>query len=113
MKMPHLELKRKLRKVGLFGDAFIHATASLPLEMKTTLLIVGRRITVETHQELTVVALRDIEAVSVTQRGMLLNLLEKLLAREGLGWNEGPVYDVWRAEYGAMALELYKQERKA
>jgi len=110
MSMAHLELKKKLLKVGLFGDVYLRATASLPLEMKATLLIIGRRYTLVTCREFSTKALRDLEAVSVAQCEMLLELLEELLSRPRLRRNDGPAHDAWRKEHGAAALALHEQE---
>lgn len=112
IRMAHLELKKKLRGVGLYGDAFVNATGSTRQELKATLLIVGRHITLATRQEITAEALSDLGAVSVIQRGMLLDLLGKLLARPSLRWNEGPAYDAWREEHGAAAFTLHETKER-
>jgi hypothetical protein len=110
MELVHLQLKKKLRTVGLFGDACVSATGAQRQELKAWLLIVGRSVTLETRQDITSEALKDIEATSSTQRVMLLDLFGKLLARPSLKWNQGKAYDAWQAEYGQAANTLYSEE---
>ncbi len=44
IEMVHLQLKARLRTVGLFGDACVNATGTTRQELKAWLLIVGRSV---------------------------------------------------------------------
>ena len=109
--MPHLDLKKKLRKVGLFGDAFVTATGAVRQELKSTLLIVGRRVRVETRQEISTEALGNLDAVSIRQHEMLLDLLKTLLAKEISANSEVP-WLAWWKEHGEAAFTLYEIEER-
>lgn len=108
----HLDFKQKLRGVGLYGDVCIAASGATHQVLKATLLIIGRRLTLETRQDLVEGALNDLDALSRTQREMLLDLFGKLLAKEDIGDFER-AWQAWWKDHGAAAFSLYEAERKA
>jgi len=109
--LPHLELKRLLTEVGLFGDSYIYATGETQREIIATLVVVGRGFRLEGRQNVPEDTLAVLLDLSQAQSGLLLELLSQLLMKEGVNFSHEQAWREWMDEYGQAAAKLYLREQ--